>query len=248
MSFRPDCVRLVPAACAVTAGLLLGAAPAAAQTRPPAPSSQRRPPVAPAPGQGRVEVGVGVRWTGDEPFDCVSATETALSNSRYTLFHSDTALQAAFGVDGRIGVRLGQPLQLEGTFSFARPSLSTRITGDVEGAGDVTIADTITQYTAEGGITLQLARWRIGRLAPFASGGVGYLRQLYDGRQLVETGETYYVGGGVRLPLTMARRRGLVRASGVRVDVRALRTTRGVALDEGTHTVPSLSASLFVRF
>ena len=40
---------------------------------------------------------------------------------------------------------------------------------------------------------------RIGRrLAPFVTGGAGYLRQLHEDRTLAETGQIYYAGGGAR--------------------------------------------------
>jgi hypothetical protein len=39
-----------------------------------------------------------------------------------------------------------------------------------------------------------------------------------------------------------------IKGSGIRGDVRALYLRKGIALDHGTHAVPSLGASLFVRF
>ncbi|MQA28259.1 MAG: outer membrane beta-barrel protein [Luteitalea sp.] len=197
-------------------------------------------------GEGRVEVGGGVRWLGGTSYPRVSATETSLANGRFTLFDSDTRLEPATRVEARVGARLTSVLQMEGAFSYSRPELQTRITSDVEGISDVTLTDRITEYTFEGGITAQLARWSFGRLAPFAAGGLGYLRQLHDGHGLVETGQTYYVGGGFRVPFSL--RRGLVKASGIRADARAQFSRNGVALDEDTRIVPSLSASFFVRF
>ena len=210
--------------------LTLAAAPASAQTP-----------------EGRFEVGGGLRWLGGTSYPPVSAVETSLGNRPYVLFDSRTELKAAAGVDARIGWRLTPMFTVEGALSYLRPDLQTRVSSDAEGIPDVTVPETITQYLIEAGLTAQLARWRFGRVTPFASAGGGYLRQLHADRQLVETGGSYYVGAGLRYPLT-TRRRGLVRSSGFRADVRATGMKEGVALDEGTHWVPSLSASLFVAF
>jgi Outer membrane protein beta-barrel domain len=222
---RPGC-----AAPIALAALLLAVVPAGAQT-----------------GESRVDVGVGVHWLGAISFAPVTATETALGNAKYTLFKSESTLQGASGIEGRVGVRLTSMLRAEGTFFYSRPNLQTRLSSDVEGIPDITVSEQISQYIVEGGVTAQLARWAVGRLTPFASAGGGYLRQLHDGRGLVETGRTYYVGAGVRYPFTMPGR-GLMKSSGIRADVKAEFLKNGVALDEDTHAVPSLSASFFVSF
>ena len=214
----------------VVASLLLAAPPLSAQSA-----------------DGRVDAGVAVRWLGGIGFDRVPASETALANAQYTLFTTDSSLEAAAGIEARVGFRLTSLLRAEASFLYGRPSLQARISADAEGIPDVTVAETIGQYIVEGGVTAQLARWAAGRLAPFASAGAGYLRQLHEGRGLVETGRTYYVGAGIRYPLTLPGR-GLVKSSGIRGDVRAEFLENGVALDNAIHIVPSLSASFFVDF
>jgi outer membrane protein with beta-barrel domain len=198
------------------------------------------------PSNGRVEIGGGVRWVGGIPFDRVSATETSPGGGRLTLFNSDTELEAMPGVEARASVRITSILAAEAAFSYGSTNLDTRISSDFEGAPDVTVRAAIRQYTIEGGITAQLARWRAGRFAPFASAGAAYLRQLYDGRTIIENGRSYYAGGGVRYSLTSGG--GRVKGSGIRADVRATFPSGGVALDEDMHMAPSLSASVFVRF
>jgi hypothetical protein len=212
------------------AAMLLTAVPAGAQTA-----------------QPRLDLGVGVHWLGAIPFAAVAATETALANAQYTLFKSESTLQGASGIEGRLGVRLTSLLRLEGSFFYARPSLQTRIRSDVENIPDVTLSERISQYIVEAGVSAQLARWTVGRLTPFGSAGGGYLRQLHDGRGLVETGRTYYIGAGVRYPLTLPGR-GLAKSSGIRADVKAELRKNGVALDTDTHVAPSLSASFFLTF
>jgi hypothetical protein len=199
------------------------------------------------PASSRIDVGVGVRWLGDTSFERVTASQTAPANARLTLFDTDTTLDAAATLDARVGVRLSSIFQVEAALSYGHPTLRARITSDVEGISDVTVSESTTQYIVEGGITAQLSRWQVGRLKPFASAGGGFLRQLHEGRQLAENGRTFYVGGGVRYPLTM-RQIGLVKGAGIRADVRAAFWRDGIALDEDIHAVPSLSASLFVSF
>jgi hypothetical protein len=203
-------------------------------------------PASAQPGNGRIEIGGGVRWVGGIPFDRVSATETTPGGGRLTLFNSDTKLDAMPGVEARAGVRLTSIFEAETAFSYGSTNLDARITSDVEGIPDVTVRIPIRQYTIEGGIIAQLARWRAGRFAPFASAGAAYLRQLYDGRTIVESGRSYYAGGGVRYSLTSGG--GRVKVSGIRADVRATFPNGGVALDKEMHVVPSLSASVFVGF
>jgi hypothetical protein len=195
---------------------------------------------------GRVDASIGVRWTGTMTFPSESADETTLGNGQLVLFNSATALEGSAGIEARIGARLTSTLRAEGTFARLRPTLRTRITSDAEGIPDTTAIERITEYTVAAGVTAQLARWRIGRLAPFAAAGGGYLRQLHEGSRLVETGRTYYVGVGGRYPL-MIRARGRLTSAGIRADARAAFSTGGVALDGGgTRATPSLSIGLFV--
>jgi hypothetical protein len=205
------------------------AAPAAAQT-----------------GEGRVELGGGARWIGGIPFNRIDAAETSAGGGRLTLFASDTELDASPGVQAHIGVRLTSVLQVEGGVAYNSTNLTTRISSDVEGIPDVSVSSAVGQYLVEAGLTATLSRWRTGRFAPFASAGAGYLRQLHEGRTLIETGRSYYAGGGVTLLLTSGG--GRLKATGLRVDVRATFLQDGVAIEDGTQTVPSVGASLFVRF
>ena len=82
----------------------------------------------------------------------------------------------------------------------------------------------------DGGIVIRLDEWETSGLRPFASAGVGYVRQLHEEQELVEDGHLFYVGGGVTHPL-FSRAQGLIRAASVRADVRlnvvSLRARRG---------------------
>jgi hypothetical protein len=64
---------------------------------------------------------------------------------------------------------------------------------------------------------------------------------------LVETGGTYYVGGGLEYLLgTPVDPQG--RAIGLRTDLRLVVRRGGVAIDRRSHPAAAIGASLFVRF
>jgi hypothetical protein len=97
-------------------------------------------------------------------------------------------------------------------------------------------------------VAFELARFApSNRIVPFVGGGVGYLRQLHDGRTLVETGSAYHLGGGADMILRSAAQ-GVVKSVGIRADARAELRSGGVAFDDGTHAAPSFGVQLFVRF
>jgi hypothetical protein len=195
---------------------------------------------APAAAQGRFELAGGVRWTGTMAFDEVDANENTAGGGTRKLFATATSLRPATGADARMAVRLISGLRAEGAFVFAATDLATRVTGDTEGAADVTVTDRIQEYSFEGGIRGELARWRVGRLSPFATAGGAYVRHAHDGRRIVDAGHLWYVGAGFTYPIS--------RRVGLRSDVRADFLSGGAALDENTHTAPSIGASVFWRF
>jgi opacity protein-like surface antigen len=195
---------------------------------------------------GRVEVGGGVRWAGRVAFAEVDANETSFGGVPRTVFKSNSDLEAAPNVEARFAVQLTSILQAESSMAFGRTHLTTRLTADDE-AANATATESVTQYLIEGGVVVRLARWRGGRASPFASAGIGYLRQLHDRQTFVETGQSSYAGGGVHVLLKgpYARR---LKGAGLRAEVRATVLKDGLTLDADTHLVPTFSAAMFVRF
>jgi hypothetical protein len=196
---------------------------------------------------GRVEVGGGARWVGSTSFGEVAAEETLFGGGTRELFQSSSELEPSTGAEVRVGVRLTSILQVEGAVALSRTDLTTHVSGDVEGVADTGASEPVTQYAFEGGALLQLARWSAGRLAPFAAGGAAYLRQVHDGRALLDTGHAFYIGGGVKYLLTSGGT-GRVKATGLRGEVRAVFTATDLAPDDKLRTAPSISGSFFVRF
>jgi hypothetical protein len=191
------------------------------------------------------EVGGGVRWVGPMTLGSANADETRPGGSTFTLFTSDSRLDSAAALEARFGVRLSDTLQVEATGSYAAPTLTARIASDVEGIPDVSISETITQYTVEGAAVLDLPRYAGARVMPFVSAGAGYNRQLHETATLIEHGPIYHVGGGVNV--TLGEQSG-GKAFGVRLDGRAVIRTGGVAFDDSPHVAPAFGATLFVRF
>jgi hypothetical protein len=196
---------------------------------------------------GRVEIGGGARWIGPVDFAGVAANETTLGNGTRPLFESATTLDGSIGATGSVGVWLARQFQLEFAVGYNPATMRTQITSDVEGIPDVAVDAPVTQFLLEGGAVVRpTGRQRTG-FAPFLTAGAGYLRQLNDGRTLVETGRSYYFGGGLYYERATSGRRRL-KASGLRLDVRALILQEGVAPDDTPRVTPAVSAGFFMRF
>lgn len=203
------------------------------------------PAVAQPASPGRVDLAAGVRWFGPLDFGRVDAAESTLAGGSRPLFSADSTLDASAGVSALVSVRVANGLRAEGAVSYNPTGLSVRITGDPEVSARTTISAPVGQFLIEGGVLREIRRR--GRLVPFAAAGAGYLRQLNDGRTLIETGTSFYGGGGLYYVRESARPR-RVKASGVRLDVRAEFLRGGVAPDRTTRLVPAVTAVFFARF
>lgn len=219
----------------VAAGLLsLRVSPACAQ------SSQGAP--------GRVEMAIGPLWIGRHALGSSDANETTGTGGHLTLFSASTELASASGWEGRVGVKLWRSLEAEASATSATPEIRSQISNDLEATTPVTVTERIQQFTVGGGIVWCPPLGRSpSRLAPFVTAGGGYLRQLHETATLVQTGQFYQFGGGVKV-LFASRPRSRLKGFGARVDARAIVLSKGVAFDSSRHTSPALGASLFVRF
>lgn len=167
--------------------------------------------------------------------------------SPFTLFHAQSALNRATGLEARMALAFTRLLSIEVGGTFTTPQLGVTITQDNEGDPLTVVAEDISQYTVDVGAIIQLPWIRLGaRARPYVIGGGGYLRQLHEDRLLVETGSLAYVGGGVRYwlrggPLT---RRGL----GVRADTRYVHRARGIDFEDRSRGYAAISVLGFVGF
>lgn len=189
-----------------------------------------------------MEVGGSLRWLAGTTFGDVNAVEGAFGGANRTVFRSTTTLDAAPCVEGRVIFGLTSRLNGETAVAFGRTHLTTRLSGDNE-AADAEATEPVTEYLLEGGVAAHLARWNTGRLHPFVSAGIGYLRQLHDGHTLVEGGRTWYAGGGLRYQKN-DKSRGL-KSAGLRLEVRATILAGALSLDSDTHVLPAIIAGVF---
>lgn len=217
--------------------LLVVAAPAAAQSR------DERP-------QHRLEASAGGFWIGGASMGEMDADLRAnqVPAAPFTLFTTSSRMAATSGFDARLGFWLTRSIAVEAGFGFTKPELRTRISGDVEDAPALTASERIDQYVIDVNGVWLIDALTIGRRAvPFVSGGAGYLRQLHEGRTLVETGQAYNVGGGLRYWLLL-RDAGFVRALGVRADARLYVLVNGIRLEDRPRSHGAISGSVFFTF
>ena len=222
----------------VCLGLWLGGADAHGQDAAPASPS-------PVPAQAsRVELSVLGGLFGSTDLGKVPANmlgNQVPTSGQVAVFTTSTRILAAPAVEGRVGVRVWRQLWVEGGGSYARPDFSVEISGDTEGAPDVTAVSRLTQVTAD--VSVQY-RWQ-GRLAPYAFAGGGVLRQLDEPRTTAENGTMYYAGAGLRWRIAPASR-GFMGRLAIRGEGRIVMTDGGIALAEGRPATVSLFAGLAV--
>jgi hypothetical protein len=150
-----------------------------------------------APHRGSIEVGGGGTFAGG--FDMGSTTADLTTSSptgRYDLFTTASKMSSFPGVSARIGYYLARTISIQGDFRYARPELSVELADDAESAADVTATEKASHYVFGGTLVWDLRDG--GKAVPFVSGGAGYLRELHEGNQLVETGVEYHATAGLK--------------------------------------------------
>lgn len=195
----------------------------------------------------RLELSGGARWIAPLGFPDVAANETTPGGSARPLFVTSSHVDGSVGASGTVGVRVMRGLRADLTVAFNPTHLTTQVTGDREGISDTTARESVTQFLIEGGVVMQPRRWQRPWLSPFVSAGGAWLRQLNDGRTLVQNGQSAYLGTGVCYVerVTNPKR---IKASGIRLDVRLQGFRAGVALDQRVHLAPTVAASVFTWF
>jgi hypothetical protein len=199
-----------------------------------------------------LEVDAGGLWSSgiDLGSTTASITANATPSTDYPLFKTGADLEGAPGFEGRIGVRITRAIGVEGAFQYSRPTLETRISGDVENAPSILAAADLSRYVIDVSGVVHLTRFRIGRGGvPFVLGGLGYLRELDDAQALAETGRLYHAGGGFKY-LFDSRAHGLVKGLGIRADARLYFKDGGYELETGEplRRFVAGGASLLVAF
>jgi hypothetical protein len=194
----------------------------------------------------RFEISGGALYLSGQNLADTDATLTRnqIGGEDFTLFQSDTRVDAAPGFEGRVGWHLSRTVVIEGGLLWSRPRLSARLASDVEGIPDVTLEEDLSLYVFDGAVAFHLpdAAFSGGQAVPFIRAGIGYVRQLHEDNVLVETGQAYHVGGGVSMWFGPRARTGL------RLDARVIVLDGAIDLGKGRRTVGAGGAALVVKF
>lgn len=196
----------------------------------------------------RVTVSAGVVWAGGYDVGGSAAqlrgNGTGPTATPFTLVTSDSEFTTAIGPEVRVGFSLTPRLTVEGGAAVSRPRVGVRIFGDAEAPSQELPGEQLEQYVFDGGVTWQLPIDAGGRLAPYATGGAGYLRQLHEDRMSVETGRIYYAGGGARYWLRGGH--GKMMPVGLRGEFRINLRRDGIDFEDKMRAYPSFSVFLFL--
>jgi hypothetical protein len=216
--------------------VLLVAVPAVAQTPPP-----------PA---GRFEVDAGGGWLGGATLGSRDANLRAPSQSpsSFRLFTVESRIEAAPTFHVKAGFALSRRFGVEGGLTFSHPELRASVSNDAEAAPPITIAERIDQYSVDAGVIIMISELALGsRTLPFATAGAGYLRQLHEGRTVVEQGVVVHAGGGIKHWL-LARDQGFISGAGLRMDARLYLMSDGIAFEDRPRSHGAISGGVFVAF
>lgn len=196
----------------------------------------------------RPVISLGGGWTGAEALGTVRAETRAiglgtLTPSAFPLFTADSTLEGSPRAELAVAVPVTRTLLVEMLGTVGRPTLSTAISRDAEGAPATTVTEDVDDYTVGARLLYEVPRIAIGdRARPYLLAGGAYLRQLHEDRVLVETGRVWTAGAGLRVWIAGARRG---RSLGVTTEVAWQWRTGGIAFTDGARGVPSLSLRLF---
>jgi hypothetical protein len=201
----------------------------------------------------RPVLSIGGGWIGADALGSVTAeTRSAVTATttppRFPLFRTQSTLGGAPRVEVAVGIPATSSVLIEVLGSLARPTLSTAISGDAEGARATTATELVDEYTVGTRAIWDLRRWEWwGRARPFVTGGGAYLRQLHEDRVLVETGQVWSAGAGLRYWL---RRTGPRpgRAIGLTGEAGWAWRTGGIAFVDGARSMPTVALRAFVGF
>ena len=193
-------------------------------------------------------LGGGAVWSGG--YDIGERTAQLRGNAAgaeappFTLFTSDSRNTPAASPELRVGFAVTRLVALEFGLTMSQPHVEVAIAGDAEAPRQLLSGEKLEQYLFGGNVTWQLPLEINKRLAPFASGGVAFLRQLHEDRTLAETGQIYHAGGGARYFLKGGY--GTDRLFGLRGEARVNLRRNGIDFENKMRIYPTLSLSVFI--
>ena len=199
-----------------------------------------------APRRGSIEVGGGGTWARGFDVETRNAELTRASGTDgFELFSVDGNVSGFPGAHARVGVYVTDAISVEGGVRYARPKLSFELSGDAESAEDETASETLSQYVFDGSVLFHFvnAAFGDGRGVPFVSAGGGYIRELHEGNELVETGNELHATIGVKYWFGDGDRR-----VGLRGEVGVSSRQQGFDADDARRTLPLAMGGLTFVF
>ena len=154
-----------------------------------------------SPRPGSFEVAGGGAFVSGFDMGRRTATLTrSTSDTRFDLFTTESRVDGFPSLFARAGMYVTRTVSIEAGVRFSQPKLSTRLSGDAESARNETATETATHYVFDGSVLCHLKgiSFAGGRGMPFVSGGGGYLRELHDKNEFVETGREYHGTAGLK--------------------------------------------------
>ena len=201
---------------------------------------------------GHVVLGLGGGWVGAETLGTIRAETRASAIGTttppgFTMFDSSSRLDGALSADATFTIAITPGWAVEVRGAMRRPTLTTTLTSDTEASGTFTATDEVAEYVIDASALYHPGWAAIGsRVRGYLLAGGGYLRQLYDGNALVETGTTAHAGVGARWWLAGGRGRGV--EAGLTGDVRWVIRRDGITFEDGARSVPAFAVRAFVGF
>jgi hypothetical protein len=194
----------------------------------------------------RGEAGVSAMVLGVMPLGEASADLQRPRGTSLDVFHTDSRVAPALGIEGHVGRAITRRLSIEGAGGWTPAPFETRADSDLEGADAATLRQRTSRFTVEGAVLWSFVRR--DRLALFVRGSGGWLREVTRGVGLVEDGQVGSAGLGVKYwwGSDRARRRGRV---ALRVEGRALARSGGLLLGApAIRIAPAATAGFSVGF
>ena len=196
----------------------------------------------------QVTINGGIGWSAG--YDIGGSTAELRTNAAgtapppFTLFNVDSRIVPSPGGEVRVGVSVTPGLTVEGGVLFARRRLAFSIASDPEAGAVELEGESLQHYVFDAALLWQLPLVHGPKVRTFASGGAGYVRQLHQDRTLVEGGQVYHLGGGVRYWLR--GRPESARSIGLRGEVRINMRRNGIDFDNRTRVYPTFSILTFL--
>lgn len=199
-----------------------------------------------SPRRGSIEVSGGGTFAPGFEMDSLTAQLTrSTPTEKFDLFTADSEVTGFPGAFARLGCYLSESVSVEGGVRYARPVMTVHLSGDAESAPDEDADETLSHYVFDGSVAWHLRRlaFASGSAIPYLAGGGGYVRELHEGNQLVETGQEFHGVAGLKYWLGAGDHR-----FGLRIEAGLSARKKGFDSGDKVRTLPIVFAGLSYLF